>query len=80
LRQYARDDVLLADMRLAHVLDADPRFRRHGRRCLADPFAQCLGELGVVEDADPVRVEISRHAIGIANRRQCPGDHQPVVT
>jgi hypothetical protein len=80
LRQHTRDDVLLADMRLADVLDGNAGLSRQGRRGLSDALAQRLGEVRVIEDADSSGVEISRHPLGVAHRRQRSGDHQPVVT
>ena len=67
-------------MRLAYVLDLNTGLSRQRRGCLADAFAQRLGEVRVIEDADPSGVEIPRHPLGVAHRRQRPGDHQPVVT
>ena len=79
LHQHARDDVLLADMRLAYVLDLHAGLRRQRRSGLAHEFAQRLGELRVIEDTDSLGVEIPRHSVGVAYRRQRSGDHQPVV-
>jgi len=49
LRQHTRDNVLLADMRLAYVLDLNTGLSRQRRGCLADAFAQRLGEVRGIE-------------------------------
>jgi hypothetical protein len=69
LRQHTRDNVFLADIRLAYVLDLNTGLSRQRRGCLADAFAQRLGEVRVIEDADPSGVEIPRHPLGVAHRR-----------
>src|SRR5205807_10117534 len=38
------------------------------------------GELRVIEDANPDRVEEPRHSRGVAHRGRRPGHHHPVVT
>ena len=37
------------------------------------------GKFRVVEDADPSGIQVTGHPVGIANPRQRPGDHHPVV-
>jgi hypothetical protein len=66
-------------MRLAHVLYLDAGFRRQRRSGLSDEFAQRLGELWAIEDTDSAAVEMPRHPVGVAYRRQRSGDHQSVV-
>ena len=64
---------------LREVLDGDPGLGGQRCRTLAHPIAQRHGKLRVVEDADAVGIEKPGHPLGIANRRQRPGDHHPVV-
>ena len=66
-------------MALGDVLDRDPGFGRQRCRALPHPIAQRLGKLRVIEDADAVGIEKPRHPLGVADHRQRPGDHHPVV-
>src|SRR6202021_4044449 len=49
------------------------------RGLLAQPVAQRFGKAGIIENADVVGVEEFRHPLRVANRRQRPGDDNPVV-
>src|SRR5215469_7985488 len=79
LRQHLCHNVFLADMRLGDVLDRDPCRSCEGYGTLPYAIPQRHCELRVVEDADPTGVEKPRHALGIADTGQRPGDHHPVV-
>jgi hypothetical protein len=80
LVKHLRHHRFLAHMAFGDVFDPDPRLGSQHNRPLAHPIAQRFGELRVVEDAHVVRIEELRHPIGVAHRRQRPGDHHPVVT
>ena len=79
LLQDPRHHILLADIALADVLDRQPRLAGQRGGAVAHTVSQRLGKLGVVEDADTTGIEIPGHPVRIANSRQCPGDHHPVV-
>jgi hypothetical protein len=54
LRDNARDNIFLADVRLADVIDRISRRGSQRGRAVSHPLMQLHRELRVVEDADPV--------------------------
>jgi hypothetical protein len=79
LLQDPGDHGLLTDVLVADMLNGYARFSGQCRSLLADAVAQRFGKPGVVEDADVVGLEEPRHPFRVADRRQRPGDHHPVI-
>ena len=77
--QHLGDNAFLADMALCDVFDRDIGCVRHARRRRTHLIAQFRGKVGILENANAVRVEKPRHPVGVAHRGQCPGDDHPVV-
>src|ERR1700735_3057951 len=72
--------VFLAEFPLANELDLDSRLRRHLLRVLANPVAEWLGELRVVEYPDLPFEQQRRHSSGKADLRQRSENQHPVPT
>ena len=72
--------VFLAEVPLADELDLDSRFDRHLLRVLANPVAERLGELRIVEYPDLPLVQKRRHPSGKADLRQRAENQHPVPT
>ena len=79
LLKHPRNHLLLADMVLGDVLDHQPGFRRQRSRAVSHTIAQRLGELRVIEDADPIGIEEPGHPFRVADHRHGPRDDHPVV-
>src|SRR5271165_3577982 len=73
------DNVLLADMALRNMLDADACRLSEPCRVLPHFVAQRSCELRIIENADGVRVKKRRHAFGVTDARERAGDHDAVV-
>jgi hypothetical protein len=64
---------------LRDELDLDPGSSSDCGSILANRITQRFGKLGVVEDANPLHVQIFRHPFGITDRRKLATDDDAVV-
>src|SRR5262249_28596330 len=71
--------VLLADLVVGKVLDANAGPRRQLRGALAHAVTKRLGKTRIIEDADLPRRQKGRHAVRIARPGQGAGDDDPVI-
>ena len=78
LGQHLLDAVLLSGCGAAHELDLHPVLLRDALRVVANLVTQRLGPARVVEDADVVRRQVARHAVGEAQAGQRSLHHDPI--
>ncbi len=79
LLQHPRNNILLADKRLADVPDGHPGLSGQRYRTFANPIPQRHRKLWVVEDANPIGMQEARHPIRVAHPRKRFRDHHQVV-
>ena len=77
--EHLGHDILLADVRLADVLDRDSCRRRQLLRTCPERIAQRFGKTRVVEYPNPLRLQKCRHPLRVARLRQRACHHNPVV-
>ena len=73
------NDVFLADMGLADELDLNPVLLRQSLRIGANGVAQGFCKTGIIEDANLMDVEITRHPFCKAETGENPLDEDPVI-
>jgi len=78
--QHLRHDRFLADVALGDVLDRDPACAASDAARSRTRSRSVEANCGIIEDANPDRVEKLRHSRGVAHRGKRPGHHHPVVT
>lgn len=74
------DSFLFAKRLSSYKLDLETAFLGNTFGVDSDLFSKRLGPFGVVKDPDFVRIEISRHSLGVANRWYRSGNDDTIKT